>query len=565
LTVGQIAGFAAQFFWTFSLLQVLMVLVVGPALVAPTISVERERRTIEYLFATDLTNTEIVLGKLLARVLDIAAAVLVGLPILALAGLLGGIDPRQLLFTFIITASTMFTVAALAIAVSVRSTRVRNAVSQVYAILLALLVIPMMAQPVLQYYGYYDWIAPVNDRFIEANPLVTLTHTVLSGFTRLDPWSSIGAMVLNQAIFATVVTAASIWSLRRVQARQGSNARKRRWILARPHRPMIERPVLWKELRENSIWSYGLLGRIAVPIVALLLIWPVAWSFYEEIKQNGWGQYQASRFSQFQEVSSSVLTLVDCIGLLLLGIRAASSITGEREKDTWLSLLSTPLSARDIVGGKILGNLKMAGWLLGYWALVMVLRLVCWPTAWLSIPCSLIVGGILALFCSTLGTYVSLASRTTLRAQGTTMFLLLLLAGGYLFCCAPFMFRAGGGEEFALTLCAPFLLYVSLSAGEFQTLAGPPNREGTLVAVGVIGTIAYAVATGILYAMCESKFDQLNGRVSSAMDEDSFATNPPPMGETQPPAGASLPPANGPGTSLVDVEIVDDSASSPPA
>ncbi len=236
LAVGQMARFASAFFWTFAVLQVLMVLVVGPALVAPTISVERERRTIEYLFATDLTSAEIVLGKLLARVLDLTYTVLVGLPVLALAGLLGGIDPGQLLITFVITASTMMAVAALSVAVSVQAARVRDALGQVYMILIALLLVPITVQAALTNYGYYDWVAPINDRLVEGNPLIVLSVTVLSRWTRANPWPAIGAMVLNQVVFATVLTAAATWRLRRVQAAGAAGGSSRRWKLAAPRR-----------------------------------------------------------------------------------------------------------------------------------------------------------------------------------------------------------------------------------------------------------------------------------------------------------------------------------------
>ena len=40
---------------------------------------------------------------------------------------------------------------------------------------------------------------------------------------------------------------------------------------------------------------------------------------------------------------------------LLLAASAATGITMEREKDTWISLVSTPLEGREILTGKILG------------------------------------------------------------------------------------------------------------------------------------------------------------------------------------------------------------------
>jgi ABC-type transport system involved in multi-copper enzyme maturation permease subunit len=105
--ISTIARYAATFFLAFSVVQLGAVFLIGPAMVVGTIATERERRTIEYLFASQLSNVEIVLGKLAARLLHVAYLVLAGLPILALAMLLGGISPEVLLMIFVITLSSI--------------------------------------------------------------------------------------------------------------------------------------------------------------------------------------------------------------------------------------------------------------------------------------------------------------------------------------------------------------------------------------------------------------------------------------------------------------------------
>src|SRR5262245_15114859 len=58
-SISERAEAAAMFFFAFSWVQLLGLLAVAPAMAVGTIATERERRTIEYLFATDLSNTEI--------------------------------------------------------------------------------------------------------------------------------------------------------------------------------------------------------------------------------------------------------------------------------------------------------------------------------------------------------------------------------------------------------------------------------------------------------------------------------------------------------------------------
>ena len=109
--IHAVAELSAAFFGVFAVLQLLAVMVLGPAMVAGTIATERERRTIEYLFASSLSNAEIVLGKLAARLVHVVYLVLAGVPILALMMLLGGIAPEALLVLYDHHAGTVLTVS----------------------------------------------------------------------------------------------------------------------------------------------------------------------------------------------------------------------------------------------------------------------------------------------------------------------------------------------------------------------------------------------------------------------------------------------------------------------
>src|SRR5690242_982464 len=59
LPAPRLAAVAAQFFWAFSLVQLLAVLLLTPALTAGSIAEEKERRTLEALLTTDLSAAEI--------------------------------------------------------------------------------------------------------------------------------------------------------------------------------------------------------------------------------------------------------------------------------------------------------------------------------------------------------------------------------------------------------------------------------------------------------------------------------------------------------------------------
>ena len=130
--IQELAEFGARFFWTFLAVQFATVFLLTPAFTATAITEEKERKTLEYLFATDLVNREIVLGKLASRLLTLFVLLLGGLPILSFMQLVGGVDPNLVLVGFAAIAVSMLSLGSLGILNSVVATRPRGAVISTY-------------------------------------------------------------------------------------------------------------------------------------------------------------------------------------------------------------------------------------------------------------------------------------------------------------------------------------------------------------------------------------------------------------------------------------------------
>src|SRR5262249_1371760 len=81
ISVRNLDRFGQHFFYGLAIVQLITAVVVVAAVTAGTIAEERERRTIEYLFATDLTSAELVFGKLVSRLLHMIALLTAGVPI----------------------------------------------------------------------------------------------------------------------------------------------------------------------------------------------------------------------------------------------------------------------------------------------------------------------------------------------------------------------------------------------------------------------------------------------------------------------------------------------------
>jgi ABC-type transport system involved in multi-copper enzyme maturation permease subunit len=123
---------AEAFFALFLSVQIAAVMVVTPAYTAGVVAEEKQRRTLEFILATDLTNREVVLGLLGARLSNLFLLLLTGLPVLTMLQFLGGIAPLQVFCGFAITAMTVMSLGAQSILSSVYSRRPLDSILATY-------------------------------------------------------------------------------------------------------------------------------------------------------------------------------------------------------------------------------------------------------------------------------------------------------------------------------------------------------------------------------------------------------------------------------------------------
>src|SRR6476646_8179442 len=93
LTVWQQAQIGRSFYAVTTLILLGLVGLAAPASTAGAICLDKARGNLALLFATDLTDAEIVLGKLAARLVPVLGLIGCAAPVLALATLFGGVDP----------------------------------------------------------------------------------------------------------------------------------------------------------------------------------------------------------------------------------------------------------------------------------------------------------------------------------------------------------------------------------------------------------------------------------------------------------------------------------------
>lgn len=105
--VGDMARFGTALFQVLAPLQLALMLFLAAMQSASNVSIEKDRETLILLLMSRLTNSELVLGKLLASLLNIGVMLLTALPIFMMIVLFGGTSFAQVFWSFAVTAATV--------------------------------------------------------------------------------------------------------------------------------------------------------------------------------------------------------------------------------------------------------------------------------------------------------------------------------------------------------------------------------------------------------------------------------------------------------------------------
>lgn len=104
--VGVMARFGSVVYGVFAMLQLVIMLFFAPLSTAAAVAYEKDRRTFNLLLMTSLSDLEIVVGKLVAGLLNILIILGASVGLLSICALLGGISFRQVADLFAVTAAS---------------------------------------------------------------------------------------------------------------------------------------------------------------------------------------------------------------------------------------------------------------------------------------------------------------------------------------------------------------------------------------------------------------------------------------------------------------------------
>jgi ABC-type transport system involved in multi-copper enzyme maturation permease subunit len=382
------AELGAEFFAVFAFFSCFAMALIGPILTATAINSERLQNTLAVLMMTPINAWQIAAGKLFSRLLVAITLLGLSLPVLAVVRLLGGVEGWQVGAVLLLSLSTVIFTASLGLFISTIASRAYAVIILSYAILL---LIWAAIPSALAMFGAWlsqnrpsEW--PVYAYCGVILPFFQIAQVVSLGMlpASVAAWP---VCVIYQFVVSTLLLLWTALLLRRRARRElaGETAVARvqppplppasAQTAGKPpvpaavgapaaspqappsqqsrQRDVGDNPVLWREIRRPVF------AKVWQRVAAILIVLGCLMGMYILIHASSY-----SRTSNLLRPDThAVFACVFCGILTVVGaIFSATAIAAEKEGNTWTLLIATPLSARQIVLGKLAGMLRRLWW-----------------------------------------------------------------------------------------------------------------------------------------------------------------------------------------------------------
>lgn len=163
-------------FQVMAMVQLVLIVLVVPAYSSASVSSERERGTIDMLSLTLLSSGSIIRQKLAAAVVQVLTMILASLPVVAVAFLLGGVAPYEVIVVYLILASTAVLLSAVGMTCSCCARKTQTSTFLAYLV------------PILAFVGVpicLSWMESIGtmglDRAVGRAPLIFTLGFAITG------------------------------------------------------------------------------------------------------------------------------------------------------------------------------------------------------------------------------------------------------------------------------------------------------------------------------------------------------------------------------------------------
>ena len=484
LTGGLVAAEVAQIF---------LALLLSPALIAGTIAGEKDRGTLAMLLASRIDASDIVLGRLVGCFSQVALFLAAGLPLLLLLAALCHANVLEMLLLVALPVAIAAGSAGMTVAASTLARRGRDALLTVYAIEVLLIVGPLFGG------DWQGWLVAVS-------PLASIYPLAADGAVQ-----SAAISVAWWVGFGVAGTALAIWQLRPTYIRQTGGESSVRRSIRRRVPPLVDHPMLWKELYLDRSGSFGAFGQWLIRLLTLLLVGggiivlaALGWQFL--LNDSRWVQL-ADSIARAIGVSSTFLLW---FAQWIIGLRAVGLVAAERQRSTWDAILASPLDQQEILMAKSWGSVYGLRWLI-------VAMCLAWSAAalaggmgisdYLNSLAMLVAGGALMVVT---GVAVGVAMSAASTTRGMAITIAIWIGAAVTTAVVAFLVAMISSVA-VMALWATYALATS-SADMFKT--GPTFTKWLWpVAYAVVRLVLYSATTAIVWLWLATNFDRLAGRM----------------------------------------------------
>lgn len=381
-SLSDLAKAGARLFQFISYTQVVLICLMAPIFMAGAIATEQAGKTMDIMLTTPMTNLQIVLGSLLGRLYFILALLFSGLPLFAVLLIFGGVPVQSVFVSFAVAAMSAVVVGAVAITLAVLRAGGRKAVFVfVIAIAAYLAGAYVLDRAILRQFemvapGYRGttWLTPLHPLLVlEASmsavdyrpppPEVLMGYSKLAQFYVGRPFQAF--MAISGVISMVLIVWASI-NVRAVGQGEGKWAalvRRVRQMLGlttggggeRRHEPreVWTNPIAWREASTRGHDLGSIVGRWSFLVVGVLLAVGLLALYHHNALpslRNVGGADDVFRRGLL------TLLMIELSVIMMVAIyMSAGSVSREREDGTLDLMLTTPITPKYYIWGKLRG------------------------------------------------------------------------------------------------------------------------------------------------------------------------------------------------------------------
>jgi len=365
----ELAAAGASSFAGIAYLQVALICILSPVFMAGAISHEANPKTWDILLTTPMSKLEIVLGNLLGRLFFVLALLFASLPLFALTQFFGGVPGRSIFAAYIVSAGAAILVGTIAIALSVSRLVGQRAVFTFYVSVITYLAITLALDAWLRSRGMGAGPSGSGVTIISAaNPFLALRALLspasypaaipgtYAGIKAIMLESPARAWVYGSLLLSGFLVLASTLTVRtgglKNLTQTSSGVPLHRKLLGkgaavdhRPPRTVWSNPIAWREAAARNATHWRILARWSFVIGGFALGLALTVLYHTQVIKT----------MDFQFILRSVVfTEVFVIALIAINM-AATAVAGEREDGTLDLILTTPITPRMYMTGKLRG------------------------------------------------------------------------------------------------------------------------------------------------------------------------------------------------------------------